>query len=132
MGQFLAANEFRPSVFLSSSARRTETTAMILNAHVRGTVYLDEDMYTFDTESLLRALLLQIHQHDFDDVQSLAVVGHNHAISDLVGYLTQYRQTISLPTLGMAELVFKGDWAEVISSPCKLVQSRNPTSKKRA
>ena len=132
MGGLLTSVKPVPEVFFSSTATRAKTTAHILSAFVGGTVLLDDDLYTYDTEVLLQALLLQLHQRDLDDVRSVAVVAHNHAISDLVAELTHDRTTITLPTLGMAELAFEADWVDMVNNRCTLVQSRSPQGKKQA
>ncbi len=72
-------------------------------------------MYTYDVEVLARAVGTAMDDVDRVGVDSVAVVGHNSAISDLIALLTRDSSTPSLSTLGMAELVFNGDWDDLWS-----------------
>lgn len=115
MGSLLATQSNPPSVFLTSDARRTYTTAHFLNAFVRGEVTPSGEMYTYDVEVLASAVGTAMDDLDLVGVDSVAVVGHNSAISDLIALLTRDSSTPSLSTLGMAELVFNGDWDDLWS-----------------
>ena len=113
MGQFLSTVSQPPTIFLTSDARRTYTTAHVLNAFVGDEVVPVGDMYTYDVDVLASAVETVMEKFGLDGVNGLAVVGHNSAISDLVAELTHKSSTPSLPTLGMAELVFNGEWNEL-------------------
>ncbi|MCY3859791.1 MAG: histidine phosphatase family protein [Gammaproteobacteria bacterium] len=130
MGQFLSTVAEPPTVFLTSDARRTYTTAHVLNAFVGEEVVPVGDMYTYDVDVLASSVATIIEKLDLDAVNNLAVVGHNSAISDLIAALTLDSSTPSLPTLGMAELVFRGSWHDVWdSSPISLHRIETPKAK---
>ncbi len=130
MGQFLATVQAPPAIFVTSDARRTYTTAHFLNAFVRGEVLPMEEMYTFDGDVLASALLDVTANLSLSGVHSLAVVGHNSAVSDLVIELSHRSDVPMLPTLGMAELVFNGKWDSLFDqTPISLEQIVKPSSK---
>ena len=72
-------------------------------------------MYTYDVEVLAREVGTAMDELDLGGVDSVGVVGHNSAISDLITLLTRDSSTPSLSTLGMAELVFNGEWDDLWS-----------------
>lgn len=113
IGQFLTTVSEPPTVFVTSDARRTFTTAHVLNGFVRGEVVPVGDMYTYDVDVLAPVVAFEISKLKRNSVTSLAIVGHNSAISDLVADLTGNSSLSSLPTLGIAELVFEGDWGDL-------------------
>lgn len=130
IGQFLTKVSEPPSVFITSDARRTYTTAHILNAFVGGEVVPVGDMYTYDVDVLAPVVAAVIPKLGLDRVISLAIVGHNTAISDLVADLTGHSNASSLPTLGIAELVFEGDWGDLFGDrPVSLKQLVKPSAK---
>ena len=128
MGQFLSTVSAPPEIFVTSDARRTYTTAHFLNAFVRGEVVPIEEMYTFDGDVLASAILNVTENLSLNDVNSLAVVGHNSAVSDLVIELSHRSDAPTLPTLGMAELVFNGKWNSLFDqTPISLEQIVKPS-----
>lgn len=130
MGQFLTTVSDPPKLFLTSDARRTYTTAHVLNAFVGDEVLPNRDMYTYDVNVLAPVLTTIIEQLDLKSNTSLAVVGHNSAISDLVALLMDDSKAPSLPTLGIAELVFKGSWNDLWdASPISLRRLETPSAK---
>lgn len=132
MGQFLSTVSEPPRVFLTSDARRTYTTAHVLNGFVGGEVVPIRDMYTYDVDVLAPVIATIIEEIDLDQQKSIAVVGHNSAISDLVSELTHKSSSSSLPTLGMAELVFSGPWNDLWnSSPIALHRIETPRAKSK-
>ena len=132
MGQFLSSVSAPPEIFVTSDARRTYTTAHFLNAFVRGEVVSLEEMYTFDGDVLASALLNVTTNLSLNAVNSVAVVGHNSAVSDLVVELSHRTDAPTLPTLGMAELVFNGKWEDLLDRiPISLEQIVKPSSKSK-
>ncbi|MYD43010.1 MAG: hypothetical protein F4W90_03855 [Gammaproteobacteria bacterium] len=110
MGRFLETLDFPPAIFLASDARRTQTTAHVLSAFVAGKVSTFRAMYTFGVNSLWQAVGDVILSGILDTEHSVAVVGHNSAVSDLGVELACHHDAGSLPTLGMVELTFAGNW----------------------
>ena len=129
MGQFLTTVTAPPQVFLASDARRTLTTAHVLNGFVGGEVVPVEQMYTFGVDVLAAAVITTIADLALEGIRSLAVVGHNSAVSDLIVELSHRSHTPSLPTLGMAELTFTGEWNRLFDqSPMPVQQIVKPSS----
>ena len=132
MGQFLSTVSEPPRVFLTSDATRTYTTAHVLNGFVGGEVVPFRGMYTYDVDVLAPVVATVIEEIDPDRLNSIAVVGHNSAISDLVSELTHNSSSSSLPTLGMAELVFSGPWNDLWNNaPIALHRIETPSAKSK-
>ena len=132
IGQFLTSVSAPPEIFVTSDARRTFTTAHFLNAFVRGKVVPITEMYTFDGDVLASAVLKVTENVSLADVISLAVVGHNSAVSDLAVELSHRSDLPTLPTLGMAELVFNGQWEDLLDqTPLTLRQIVKPSARSK-
>ncbi len=85
-------------VFLSP-ARRVVQTIELMTAETgfaEGLTQMVPELYTFSYEDLM--IFLRQHGGDFD---TLAVVGHNPAITDLVNFLT-LEELANVPTCGLA------------------------------
>lgn len=129
MGNALTAAESPPELFLTSDARRALTTAHVLNGFVGGRVREVSAMYTFSVETLWRVAREAMESSSLQSAPSLALVGHNGAISDLGVELTGDYNAGSLPTLGMVELTFDGAWTELFANArVKLQQRIEPNS----
>jgi phosphohistidine phosphatase len=71
--------------------------------------YTEEDLYTFSSEDLLDWVADQDDRHD-----SLFLIGHNPALTDLVNTLAGGRYLGNLPTAGYARLSLDiTEWADV-------------------
>ena len=126
MGQRMAELALPPQLFLSSSARRAYTSAHILCAFVQGRVISLDDLYTFDVDALELCVAQLTELEELTNVTSLALVGHNSAMSDLAEDLVQDRSSRTLSTLGMVELAFTGNWQDLFSSDVSLRQQFAP------
>ena len=129
MGSWLAGVDMPPSLFIASSAERTMTTAHILNAFAGGVVVPDDRMYTFSAQPLLEAVMDQVSDRSLSRIDSIAVVGHNNGISELVALLTDKRNVKSLTTLGISELEFSGSWSDLAKRQSKLIRRVKPSIK---
>jgi phosphohistidine phosphatase len=111
MGTVLAENNIKPDLMLASPATRAKTTAEIIAAAVGYAAdQVEEDSTIY--QATARKLLEVINAQD-DRYTSLALVGHNPAISRIVAYLTQYSLE-NMPPAGMACLEFEQEsWAFV-------------------
>jgi phosphohistidine phosphatase len=111
MGQRLAARSVSFDLLLSSSAKRARRTAECIaveTGYNRDDIVYDKNVYDAD----LSVLLSLIHQID-DTVQSLALVGHNHVITECAEWLTG-RRIINIPTSGIAAISFNADrWDDI-------------------
>ena len=105
---------------ISSSAKRTEETTLIVN-HYLGV----KDVKFYDD------LYLAGHDHIFEAIQKLAkepfvlYVGHNFGISDIVSYLSA--ENISMSTGMLVELDFDIDsWKMISKNNAHLVSTYEP------
>lgn len=99
----------------SSSAIRTATTADAV-AHVCNCKMqtLDE-LYLASAETMIATL-----KSTPAGVEDVILVGHNPGISIVASFLNETNITVDLPTLGFAELYFKGQWQDLSFSRCRL------------
>ncbi len=111
MGQRLAARLVRFDLLLSSSAKRARRTAECIAAETgysEADIVYDRTIYDAD----LAMLLSLIRQVD-DTVDSLALVGHNHVITECAEWLTG-RRIVNIPTSGIAAISFTADrWGDI-------------------
>jgi len=107
-----------------SIAQRAQSTIEGLSDSIPGqeiTWQLDEDLYTFSWQQLLR----WIHQLD-DSLSNVVIVGHNPAMTYLCNEMgNQYIQNV--PTCGYAQLAFPANtWCDLSPSSGKLVTFLTP------
>jgi phosphohistidine phosphatase len=112
MGAALSAR-YAPMTFYVSPAERAQATF----AGVRsgwpelqvGEGITTEALYTFD----YRKLLAWIEQQS-DDADALALIGHNPALTELMGYFAGWASLDHLPTAGWAELAIAIErWSDI-------------------
>ena len=111
MGQRLAARTVRFDLLLSSSAKRARKTAEYIAAEVgydEADIIYDKTIYAAGL-SMLVSLIRQID----DSVRCLALVGHNHAITECAEWLTG-RRIVNIPTSGIAAISFTAErWGDI-------------------
>jgi len=111
MGQRLASASTRFDLMVASGAKRARKTARLIAGEIaypkEAIVYTDE-LYT----SGLAKLLLVI-KNTGRHINSLALVGHNHVITECAEWLSGER-LVNIPTSGIAAIRFEIDsWEEV-------------------
>lgn len=125
MGAALAA-QLAPRGVAVSPARRAQLTLEGLcvgwpalgHCHHR----TETDLYTFDSDALLDWLATRPDSHD-----SLFLIGHNPAFTDLVNILDRGACLDNLPTAGYARLVLDiASWAAVAPGCGRLEQTLFP------
>jgi phosphohistidine phosphatase len=119
MGKKLAERGVMPHAIYSSPAYRARKTAETIAKEIgfpeKNIVY-QEELYTFSTRQLLGAI-----QELPNSEEELFVVGHNHAITDLVNILTGV-YIDNVPTAGIAAIGFKAkSWEKVKVGKGKLL-----------
>lgn len=109
-GAWLAAQGVRPDLAIVSPAERARATWELISAELDGEVptRVDEAAYTFDGDDLL-----DLVRAAPDDIGTLAVVGHNPAVEELVESLT--REWVRMPTSALA-VVELPSWAAPLGS----------------
>ncbi len=113
-----SCQDLDPDLVVSSPARRAIDTATIMqqaNALAKKPVAISQELYTFDFKRLLPWL-----RHLDNGLKTVAIFGHNPAITDLVNYLAA---TVvgKVPTCGIAVLELGVDhWADLEAGCARL------------
>lgn len=106
-GQWLAHSGLVLDRALVSPANRARSTWDLIAAELAEppAVLLEEDLYSFSAEPLLRVV------RSFPDTwRTVALVGHNPALEDLMEELTG--RYLAMPTSALAALELPGTWRE--------------------
>ncbi len=111
MGKRLRPRKPQPTIMISSSAVRAETTATILGEAIGfpiSEIKIDERLYGAEPNDVI----LIIHELD-DAIDCAMFVGHNPTFTDLINALSG-SQIDNVPTCGMAVLRFPTDmWSKI-------------------
>lgn len=96
-GRWLAAHDIRPDLAIVSPAERARATWELVAAELDGEVAtrVEEAAYTFDGDDLVELVRAMP-----EEVRTLALVGHNPAVEELVESLT--REWVRMPTSALA------------------------------
>jgi phosphohistidine phosphatase len=96
-GAWLAAEGVRPDLAIVSPAERARATWALVAAELEGAVptRIEEAAYTFDGDDLL-----DLVRATPEDIATLALVGHNPAVEELLESLT--REWVRMPTSALA------------------------------
>jgi phosphohistidine phosphatase len=132
---YLKRSDYRPTVVLCSSSRRTVDTLDGIRAALpkRATVEVTDDLYLASADTLLARL------HALDGTTGCAmVVGHNPAIEDLAAHLvgsgdTALRQQLAakVPTGALVALSFDGAWTDLGAGDARIDALFLPTHRGR-
>lgn len=103
MGGRMASFAQRPEMIVSSPAKRARTTARIIGTHIgfsKKEITLVKKLYTFSSEPLLEAI-----RKTEDSISILALVGHNHGLTECAELLTS-KLLGNVPTCGIVLIEF--------------------------
>jgi phosphohistidine phosphatase len=109
IGRFMAANNLRPDLVLSSTAvRARETVELVLEAtQFLVEVEYDDRLYLADS-----ATLMGFVAHLDAGKQQVLLVGHNPGLEELLFRLTGIRE--SMPTASLAQILLETEeWSDV-------------------
>jgi phosphohistidine phosphatase len=112
IGPWVAANVGDLDLVICSTAVRTRQTFAL--SGMSGNVRYDERVYAASHQDLMSVL-----DEVSDDVSTVALVGHNPGLSDLVRILSG--EPLELKTSAVAVLTWRGGWADVWSRRASLV-----------
>ena len=127
MAEFLAESRESIELIRSSSALRALRFAEAISESTGVELVSDPDLYTFSTDRMVDL----IRQLD-DGLNTIALVGHNPAITLTVNRLTG-ADLDNVPTAGIAVLSFNlGHWADVGDGKAELVYFQAPKMLARA
>ena len=107
---------YSPMTFYVSPAERAQQTFRAVQRNWKGLKkrhgVTSQALYTFDYREVLDWISQQT-----DELERLALVGHNPAFTDLVNYFVGPDTLENLPTAGWAELMLPIDnWSQVAAS----------------
>lgn len=120
MGERLRARKARPSLIVSSPAKRAKSTAKII-AHTLGYpqefLQFERRVYSADYRTLLDIIAGQ------DDACSdLMLVAHNPSLTVLANHLTRGFDVDNVPTTGIVAIDFDVQhWSDLATVPGRLV-----------
>jgi phosphohistidine phosphatase len=112
IGPWVATNVGDPDLVICSTAVRTRQTLAL--SGMAGRVRYDERVYAASYQDLMSVL-----DEVSDDVSTVALVGHNPGLSDLVRMLSG--EPVELKTAAVAVLTWRGGWPDVWSRRANLV-----------
>lgn len=116
MGEIIFDRQFQPDIILSSPAKRSKQTAILVKetAELKARIKYDERIYEASPQILLQVVAEADNKHE-----SVMLVGHNPGIEGFIRYLTG--KTVQMPTAALAviELNVKG-WRDTDADDGKL------------
>lgn len=113
MADRLAALDIVPDLMISSPAKRARKTAVQMakaTGYDRNSIRFDEDLYLGSLSYHLHVIENALLKSD-----TLFLVGHNHTITELAGYLSG-TYIDNIPTCGIAAIEFTGHVHEMIQA----------------
>ncbi len=112
MGHVLFNKNIKPDLIISSPALRAKTTALLIAKEIgydKDSMIFNETIYESSTQNII-----DIINHISDEVDSLAIVGHNPALTDVINVLSGSGRLDNLPTMGVFAVKFDlNSWKEV-------------------
>ncbi len=127
MGKRLLERGARPSLILSSTAKRARETAKLVAAEInypREFIQSEAALYLATPEKILSVIATQD-----DNFHDLLVIGHNPGMTELAAQLSG-RPIGNLPTAGVVCVEFKlNDWSELGSKKGNLLYFDYPKAR---
>lgn len=112
MGQRLRVRKARPSLIITSSAKRARQTAKLVAKVIKYPkefLQVEPELYLAATATILEVIAFQN-----DEFADMLVVGHNPGLTDLVNQLVPDLELDNLPTAGLVAIDFRADhWSEL-------------------
>ncbi len=124
MAAVLADQSAPPQLILSSSAKRALTTAHIFAealAYPQQEIELLPELY-----SAYNTTLINLIQSQDDDIQHIALIGHNPAISEFSQYLSGKRTGMSPATVIQLQLSIT-QWCELAENCATIQREQRPS-----
>lgn len=119
MGKRMAALDQQPDMIISSPAKRARRTARGIGAALgfgKKDIILDDDLYSFSSQGLL-----EVVKKTPASVEVLAVVGHNHGLTECAEILSG-ESLVNVPTCGIVLISFNvHSWDMVAEGAGKLL-----------
>lgn len=129
MGERLRSQNVRPTLILTSSAKRALATAELIARAIgypQDALQIEPDLYLADPETILGVIGAQD-----DTIRDLMVIGHNPGMTDLVGLLLPDLRLDNLPTTAVVAIDSTADhWSEIGSRNTTLAYYDYPKNQK--
>lgn len=116
MAQWLVDQKLKPHLILCSSSRRTQQTALTMNAFWRRPVEVVtcEDLYHATASELLSAISSRSESTELQAAKKLMILAHNPGISELTTRLLG--EAVAMPTAAIAVFDCQlTDWSKNLS-----------------
>jgi phosphohistidine phosphatase len=127
MGQRIVAAGIRPSLIVTSPAKRARTTAKVIAKQIGYPIEFlqhENDLYLASLNTLLDVVMAQ--ENEFNNMM---IVAHNPGLTDFANYLSP-GLTSNLPTAGvMSVSIEQDDWNLYERPACKLLVYDYPKNK---
>ncbi len=123
MGKLLRRRNIKPDLMISSHAKRTKTTADLIcrELHLPSEdVIIDKRLYEAGFKDIIEVI-----KETSEEVQTLFVFGHNPGFTTLHNFLC-YTYIDNIPTCGITEYEFEGNWKEISANSCRLLSFEFP------
>jgi len=119
MGKLLKSKGMIPALVITSTAMRAKTTAELVTTEIgikpQKLVY-EKELYLASAQEIF--LLIKDTPSEYDSVM---IVAHNPGLTELLNRLTGGNNYVAnIPTCGVAELRFEGEWNKLASGKCLL------------
>lgn len=123
-GRWLNANVRRIDLAIVSPAERARSTWHLVSAELDAPprLRLEDRVYAASGDELLAVV-----REMSDDLDTVALVGHNPGIEDLVARLTG--EGVRMPTSAIAVVVVRGGWTSAGDTPATLRASGRPPTR---
>lgn len=119
MGKLLKQQGIIPELVITSTAMRAKTTAELVTAEIGikpDKMVYEKELYLASAQEIF--LLIKDTPPEYNSVM---IVAHNPGITELLNRLTGGNNFVAnIPTCGVAELQFEGEWNKLASGKCLL------------
>ncbi|MBP9122376.1 MAG: histidine phosphatase family protein [Ignavibacteriaceae bacterium] len=119
MGKLLKQQGIIPELVITSTAMRAKTTAELVTAEIG----IKPDKMVYEKELYLASAqeIFLLIKETPPEYNSVMIVAHNPGITELLNRLTGGNNFVAnIPTCGVAELQFEGEWIKLASGKCLL------------
>lgn len=111
MGNWIYKNQIQPDLIISSPAKRTKQTAILVRETAQLAAQIRYEERVYEASPLT---LLEIVSEASDENETLMLVGHNPGLEGLIKVLTG--EDLALPTAGFVKINLKIEkWSELVA-----------------
>jgi phosphohistidine phosphatase len=117
MGKILSKKKINVELIISSPAKRTRDTAIIIADKIdfSDKIIFNKSLYEASTDDLLAVI-----KNFINNLNNVMLIGHNPGLTNLVNYLCK-EDLLNIPTCGIVALKFKKLWSEIERNDCEII-----------